>query len=54
MFNNIYIASKIGFVNYILGFPGVSVVENISVNAGDTGGIPASERSPGEGIGYQL
>ena len=49
MFNNIYTASKIGFVNYILGFPSVSVVENISVNAGDTGWIPASERSPGEG-----
>jgi len=54
MFNNIYIASKIGFVNYILGFPGVSVVENISVNAGITGGIPASERSPGEGNGNPL
>ena len=54
MFNNIYTASKIGFVNYILGFPGVSVVENMSVNAGDTGWIPASEWSPGEGNGNPL
>ena len=31
------------------GFPGGSVVKNLLANAGDTGLIPESERSPGEG-----
>ena len=31
------------------GFPGGSVVKNLPVNAGDTGSIPGSGRSPGEG-----
>ena len=31
------------------GFPGGSAVKNPSANAGDTGLIPASEKSPGEG-----
>ena len=33
----------------IEGFPGDSVVENPPANAGDTGSIPESGRSPGEG-----
>ena len=31
------------------GFPGGSVVKNPPANAGDTGSIPGSGRSPGEG-----
>ena len=34
------------------GFPGGSVVENPSTNAGDVSSVPKSERSPGEGNGY--
>ncbi|CAN0510176.1 unnamed protein product, partial [Rangifer tarandus platyrhynchus] len=37
-----------------LGFPGDSVVKNLPVNAGDTGLIPGSGRSPGEGNGNPL
>ena len=33
----------------ILGFPGGSVVKNLATNEGDTGSIPGSGRSPGEG-----
>ena len=39
------------------GFPGGSVVKNLPANAGDTGdsgSIPGSERSPGEGNGNVL
>ena len=36
---------------YTLGFPGGSVVINPPASAGDTGLIPASGRSPGEGNG---
>ena len=32
-----------------IGFPGGSVVENLPANAGDTGLIPGSGRSSGEG-----
>ena len=31
-----------------MGFPGGSVVKNPPANAGDTGSIPGSVRSPGE------
>ena len=31
------------------GFPGGSLVKNPPVNAGDSGSIPGSGRSPGEG-----
>ena len=41
-------------INYCLGFPGVSVVENPSANAGDMDLIPGSGRSPGEGNGNPL
>ena len=34
-----------------LGFPGGSVVKNPPANAGDTGSIPGSGRSPGGGNG---
>ena len=35
---------------FYLGFPGGSVVKNLIANAGDTGSIPGSGRSPGEGM----
>ena len=34
---------------YMSGFPGGSMVKNLSPNAGDTSSIPGSGRSPGEG-----
>ena len=37
--------------NEVKGFPGGSVVKNPPANAGDTGLIPGSESSPGEGNG---
>ena len=37
---------------FILGFPGDSVVKNLSASAGDSGLIPGLGRSPGEGNGY--
>ena len=41
-------------IYWILGFPGGSVVENPSANAGGSGSTPGSGRSPGEGNGYPL
>ena len=32
-----------------MGFPGGTMVENLPASAGDTGSIPGSGRSPGEG-----
>ena len=32
-----------------MGFPGSSMVKNMPANVGDTGLIPGSGRSPGEG-----
>ena len=37
-----------------MGFPGSSVCKESSCNAGDSGLIPESGRSTGEGIGYPL
>ena len=37
-----------------MGFPGGSAVNNPPANAGDTGLIPESGRSPGEGNGNPL
>ena len=39
-------------VLWCLGFPGGSVVKNLPANAGESGLIPGSGRSPGEGNGY--
>ena len=36
------------------GFPDSSVGKESACNAGDSGSIPGSERSAGEGIGYPL
>ena len=38
----------------VLGFPDSSVGRESACNAGDTGLIPGSGRSAGEGIGYPL
>ena len=38
----------------ILGFPGGSVVKNLTGNTGDMGSIPGSGRSPGGGHGNPL
>ena len=37
-----------------MGFPDSSVGKESACNAGDSGSIPGSERSAGEGIGYPL
>ena len=37
-----------------LGIPGISAGGESVCNAGDSGSIPGSGRSPGEGIGYPL
>ena len=37
-----------------MGFPSGSVVKNPPANTGDTGSIPGSGRSPGEGNGNPL
>ena len=37
-----------------MGFPGGSVVKEYVYNAGDTGLVPGSGRSPGEGNGNPL
>ena len=37
-----------------LGFPGGSEVKNLPADAGDSGLIPGSGRSPGEGNGNPL
>ena len=37
-----------------VGFPDSSVGKESACNAGDSGSIPGSERSAGEGIGYPL
>ena len=37
-----------------MGFPGDLMVKNPPANAGDTGLIPGSGRSPGEGTGNPL
>ena len=38
----------------LLGFPGDSMVKNLPANAGDTGLIPGSGRSPGDGNGNPI
>ena len=38
----------------LLGFPGDSLVKNLLANAGGTGSISGSRRSPGEGNGNLL
>ena len=37
-----------------MGYPGGSAVKNLPANAGDTGWIPGSGISPGEGNGNPL
>ena len=42
------------FSPYQPGFPGGSMVKNLSTNAGDMGSVPGSGISPGEGNGNPL
>ena len=42
------------FIQIAGSFPGGLVVKNLSANTGDTGLIPGSGRSPGEGNGNML
>ena len=42
------------FLANTTGFPDSSIGKESAYNAGDCGSIPASDRSPGEGIGYPL
>ena len=42
------------YVKCYLGFPDSSVGKEFACNAGDSGSIPGSGRSTGEGIGYLL
>ena len=37
-----------------MGFPGSSVIKNLPDNVGDSGSIPGSGTSPGEGNGNAL
>ena len=39
-------------VSHPMGFPGSSAGKKFACNSGDSGSIPGSGRSPGEGIGY--
>ena len=41
-------------IHSVVGFPGGSVVKNLPANEGDTGLIPRSGRSLGEGNGNPL
>ena len=45
---------SIAFDNASVGFPGSSVVKNPFANAGESGLIPGSGRSPGVGNGNRL
>ena len=50
-----YISMKNGIiVCTTTGFPGASVVKNLSANTGDAGLIPGLGRFPGEGNGNPL
>ena len=40
--------------HFLSGFPGDSVVKNLPAQAGDTGSVPGSGRSAGEGNGNPL
>ena len=56
--SNIYAAggiqSNLWVYNNVQGFPGGSDSKESACNAGDSGLIPVSERSPGGGTGSQL
>ena len=50
----IYTYMKYTYIYLREGFPGGLVVKNLPANAGDTGLIPGSGRSPGERNGNPL
>ena len=41
-------------MTFCMGFPHSTVGKESACEAGDSGSIPGSGRSPGEGIGYPL
>ena len=47
-------AEQLHFIHLSRGFPVGLVVKNPPANSGDTGSIPGSGRSPGEGNGNPL
>ena len=52
-----YLSSLLPYLNWVVlssGLPGGSVGKESACNAGDSGSIPGSGRSPGERIGYPL
>ena len=49
-----YLGASTRLLKSSLGFPGGSVVKNTPANAGDSGLIPRSGGSPGEGNGNSL
>ena len=51
MYNLVVLISRELILELNLGLPGGSVVKNLPASAGDTGSIPESGRSPGEGNG---
>ena len=53
-FTNEWILILILLSNGAWGFPGGLMVKNLPANAGDSGSIPGSGRSPGEGNGNPL
>ena len=48
MYTYIYVSIH---THIYVDFPSGSAVKNLPANAGDTGSIPGSGRTPGEGIG---
>ena len=45
---------QILYINVYMGFPGDSVVKNLPASAGDVDLIHESERSPGEGVAWEI
>ena len=52
--HNSFRTHKLSLTNLSTGFPGGSVAKNTAAKAGDTGSIPESGRSAGDGHGYPL
>ena len=51
MYNLVVLISRELILELNLGLPAGSVVKNLPASEGDTGSIPESGRSPGEGNG---
>ena len=53
-FPECHIAGIRHYIGFWEGFPGSSAGKESACSAGDSGSLPGSGRSPGEGIGYPL